>query len=180
VLATLVEPAFDSKTRKKGLLGRESSPTTMHSSLHRAVPSIPSSCACQSTWSSCPETGPSPRHARGVGPWRIAGSLKAYAVIEAADGFVDRHELLPGEALKLREIPHRRRAADELSAPAPAHAITPGAESGRRLTSQRRVSLADIIAARHRSSGLRALLSSKSFARPCSRGARRMTFASPN
>ena len=42
---------------------------------------------------------------RGVKPWRVAGSMKAHAVMEAAEGFVDRHEIVPGEVVALREIP---------------------------------------------------------------------------
>jgi uncharacterized protein len=146
VLAALVEPAFDSKARKKGLLGRESLPGDYAlviapcSAVHTFFMRMPIDMVFVS------RNGTITRTCRSVKPWRIAGSLTAYAVIEAAAGFIDRLEILPGEAVELREIPHRRRATDVLLAPSPAYNTTPGAESGRRPTSQRRVSLADIIA----------------------------------
>jgi hypothetical protein len=46
-----------------------------------------------------------------VKPWRVAGSLKAFAVIETAAGFIDRHEIVPGDVLAVREFAPSRSTA---------------------------------------------------------------------
>ena len=106
VLATHVEPAFDSKTRKKGLLGRESIPDDYAmiiapcSAVHTFSMRVPLDLLFVS------KDGTITKTCRGVKPWRMAGSMGAYAVIEAAEGFIDRHEIVPGEVVALRETAH--------------------------------------------------------------------------
>ena len=103
VLAREVEPAFDSKTRKKGLLGRESIPADYAliiapcSAVHTFSMRVPIDLIFVT------KDGTITKTCRGVKPWRMAGSLGAYAVIEAAEGFIDRHEIVPGEVVALRE-----------------------------------------------------------------------------
>ena len=103
VLANRVEPAFDARTRKKGLLGRESIPDDYAlviapcNSIHTFFMRCPIDVVFVS------KDGTVTKTRRGVKPWRIAGSLKAFAVIEAAPGFVDRHQIAPGDVVALRE-----------------------------------------------------------------------------
>lgn len=103
VLASRVEPAFDSRTRKKGLLGRESIPEDYALIIApcNAVHTFFMRCAMDAVFVS--RDGTVVKACRGLKPWRIAGSIKAFAVIEAAPGFVDRHEIVPGEVLALSE-----------------------------------------------------------------------------
>jgi hypothetical protein len=108
VLATRVEPAFDSQARKKGLLGRESLPEDY------ALVIAP--CSAVHTWFMrmpldlvfVSRNGTVTKTCRHVRPWRVAGSLRAFAVVEAAAGFIDRHELTAGDVIGVR----RGRDAD--------------------------------------------------------------------
>ena len=103
LLASRVEPAFDSKTRKKGLLGRESVPDDYVliiapcNSIHTFFMRCPIDVVFVS------KDGTVTKACRSVKPWRIAGSLKAFAVVEAAAGFIERHGIEPGEVVALRE-----------------------------------------------------------------------------
>ena len=103
VLATHVEPAFDSNARKKGLLGCASIPDD--------YALIVAPCSAVHTFFMrttidviyVARNGIVTKTRRSVKPWRISGALGAYAVIEAAAGFVDRTEVVPGEILALRD-----------------------------------------------------------------------------
>ena len=85
---------------------------------------------------------------RGVKPWRMAGSLGAYAVIEAAEGFIDRHEIVPGEAVALRETGRGggSQAQESLVEPPPALEVAPPSRG--RHTTNRHTTLADVVASR--------------------------------
>jgi len=102
LLASRVEPAFDSKTRKKGLLGRESVPDDYVliiapcSSVHTFFMRCPIDVVFVS------RDGTVTKACRSVKPWRAAGSLKAFAVVEAAAGFIERHGIEPGDVVALR------------------------------------------------------------------------------
>jgi hypothetical protein len=112
VVATRVEPAFDSKTRRRGLLGRDSVPENYAliiapcGSVHTFFMRFPLDLVFVS------KDGTVVKTCRSVKPWRIAGALRAFAVIEAAAGFIDRAEIVPGDVMGLREIPPERRATD--------------------------------------------------------------------
>jgi uncharacterized membrane protein (UPF0127 family) len=103
VLARRVDAAFDSTTRRKGLLGRENVPGDF------ALVIAPSNAV--HTWFMrtpldlvfVTRGGTVTKICRGVKPWRVAGSLRAFAVIEAAHGFIDRHGVVPGDVVALRE-----------------------------------------------------------------------------
>ena len=103
VLASRVEPAFDSTTRKKGLLGRDSIPDDYAliiapcSAVHTFGMRTPLDLVFVA------KNGTITKTCRGVQPWRMAGSMRAHAVVEAAPGFIDRHEIVPGEMVALRE-----------------------------------------------------------------------------
>jgi uncharacterized membrane protein (UPF0127 family) len=146
VLATHVEPAFDSKTRRRGLLGRDSVPEDYAliiapcGSVHTFFMRFPLDLLFVS------RNGTVLKTCRSVKPWRMAGALRAFAVIEAAPGFIDRTDIVPGEVVGLREIPERRRASDALPpiAGTPSEqAVIPRARPGGASTP---VTLADIIA----------------------------------
>ena len=145
VLASRVEPAFDSKARKKGLLGRDSVPDDYAmiiapcGSVHTFFMRFPIDVVFVS------KDGTVVKTCRAVKPWRIAGALRAYATIEAAAGFIDRTETVPGDVVAVREIPHTRRATDEALPLSVPQAPGGGAPPARRTTSQRRVTLADIV-----------------------------------
>ena len=147
VLAGHVEPAFDSKTRKKGLLGRESLPDDYAmivapcSAIHTFSMRVPIDVVFVS------RNGTITKTCRGVKPWRMAGSMKAFAVIEAAEGFIDRHELVPGEVVALREIAGASRAIEASPVSEPRLAPEPAAAPLRH-TTRKRVTLADVIAAK--------------------------------
>ena len=103
LLARRVEPAFDSKTRKKGLLGRESVPDDY-------VLIIAPCSSVHTFFMRCPidvvfvaKDGTVTKACRNVKPWRAAGSLKAFAVVEAAAGFIERHGVEPGDVVALRK-----------------------------------------------------------------------------
>ena len=145
VLASHVEPAFDSKTRTKGLLGRDSIPDD--------YAMIIAPCSAVHTFGMrtpldlvfVAKNGTITKTCRGVQPWRMAGSLRAHAVVEAAPGFIDRHEIVPGEMVALREIPNSQRPMEAMPIPGSTHRAEPGAAPARR-TTRRRVTLADLIA----------------------------------
>jgi hypothetical protein len=145
VLASRVEPAFDSTTRKKGLLGRDSIPDDYAliiapcSAVHTFGMRTPLDLVFVA------KNGTVTKTCRGVQPWRMAGSMRAHAVVEAAPGFIDRHDIVPGETVALRESANSGRPADA----APLLGLTPVAEpraAPARPTTRKRVTLADIIA----------------------------------
>ena len=103
VLANRVEPALDPKTRNKGLLGRLMVPDdyVLIIAPSNAVHTWFMRVAIDLVFVS--RDGTVTKVRRGVKPWRVAGSLRAFAVIEAATGFIDRHGLLPGAQVSVRE-----------------------------------------------------------------------------
>ena len=144
-LATHVEAAFDSNARRRGLLGRDSIPEghaliiAPCGSVHTFFMRFPIDVVFAS------KDGTVVKTCRAVKPWRIAGALRAYATIEAAAGFIDRTGTVPGDIVAVREIPHTRRVTD---APPPLpvpQAPGGGATPARRTTSQRRVTLDEIV-----------------------------------
>ena len=146
VLAREVEPAFDSQTRKKGLLGRESIPPDY------ALVIAP--CSAVHTFSMrmpidmifVTRNGTITKTCRAVKPWRMAASLGAYAVIEAAEGFIERHELVPGEAVALRETGRGGTEARESGTEA-APGATPPARA-RHTTTNKQATLAGVVSGR--------------------------------
>ena len=146
VLAREVEPAFDSKSRKKGLLGRESIPSDYAlviapcSAVHTFSMRVPIDVVFLK------KDGTIAKTCRGVKPWRMAGSLGAYAVIEAAEGFIERHELVPGEAVALRETGLAGAEVRE-----PVIAASPGASPparARHTTTHKQTTLAGVVSSK--------------------------------
>jgi hypothetical protein len=112
VLASRVESAFDSQTRKKGLLGRETIVADYaliiapSNAVHTWFMRAPIDVVFVS------RDGTVTKTRRGVKPWRIIGSLRAFAVIEAAEGLIDRHGLQPGDVVAVREV-HRVESSEK-------------------------------------------------------------------
>jgi uncharacterized membrane protein (UPF0127 family) len=143
VLAAQVEPAFDSKTRKRGLLGRDAVPEDYAlilapcSGIHTFSMRFPMDAVFVS------RDGTVVKTCRELKPWRIAVAWRAFAVIEAAAGFIDRTQIVPGEAVALREIPQKRRATDALP---PQPEVETGGRKLHKTDALKRVTLADVIA----------------------------------
>jgi uncharacterized membrane protein (UPF0127 family) len=101
ILTTALEAAFDSKTRRRGLLGRDTMPTGSGlviapcSSIHTCFMRFPIDVIFAT------------REGRVVGlrhriaPWRIAISLRAFAVIELPGGSLDETDTRIGDALQV-------------------------------------------------------------------------------
>ena len=148
VLASHVEPSFDSKARKKGLLGREDLPDDYAmiiapcSAVHTFSMRVPIDLVFVS------RNGTITKTVRGVKPWRVASSMRAHAVIEAAEGFIDRHELVPGEVVALRETARATRASEAPAVLEPVPAAEAVPPPKRHTTSKKRVTLADVVASK--------------------------------
>jgi len=103
VVATRLEGAFDSASRKQGLLGRDGLDG------ERALVIAPCS-GVHTFFMRFPidvlfvaRDGRIKKVSRSVAPWRVALSLGAFAVVEGAAGMVDRSGTLPGDQLGLRD-----------------------------------------------------------------------------
>jgi hypothetical protein len=103
VLASHVESAFDSTSRRRGLLGRDSVPKDFAliiapcSSVHTLFMRFPIDVVFVS------RDGTVVKTCRDVRPWRLAAAFGAFAVIEAAPGFVERSGIVPGDRIAVRE-----------------------------------------------------------------------------
>ena len=99
VLATMLEPAFDSASRRKGLLGR--------SGLPAGAAIIIAPCNAIHTWFMkfpidvvfAAKDGRVTRVHHAVKPWKIASSFFAFAAIELAAGEAARVALKKGDRL---------------------------------------------------------------------------------
>jgi uncharacterized membrane protein (UPF0127 family) len=97
-----VEAAFDSRTRKRGLLGREALP--------KDTALVIAPCNGIHTWFMrfpidivfVAKDGRVLKARSGVGPWRVALSLRAFAVIEGPVGMIERSRTEPGDVVSLR------------------------------------------------------------------------------
>jgi uncharacterized membrane protein (UPF0127 family) len=101
VLADSVLSAFDSKTRRAGLLGRDSLPD------NHAMVIAPTNAV--HTWfmrfsidlAFVDRTGRVVKTYQAVKPWRVAGALRAYAVVELAAGSLARNDTVTGDMLAI-------------------------------------------------------------------------------
>lgn len=112
VLASRVEPALDSKARRRGLRGRDSVPEdfALISAPCRAVHTSYMRFPIDAVFVS--RDGTVVKTCRAVRPWRVAGSLGAFAVIESPAGFIDRSGTIPGDRIAIREAPWTRSARE--------------------------------------------------------------------
>ncbi len=110
VVASVIETAFDSPSRNRGLLGR--------SELAGDTALILAPCSSIHTFfmkfaidvAFVERTGTIVRQRAAVSPWRIQIALRAFAVVELASGTLARATTGRGDRLFLsrEEYPHRR------------------------------------------------------------------------
>ena len=101
VLADAILSAFDSKTRRAGLLGHDSLPE------NHAMVIAPTNAV--HTWfmrfsidlAFVDRTGRVVKTYQAVKPWRVAGALRAYAVVELAAGSLARNDTVTGDMLEI-------------------------------------------------------------------------------
>lgn len=148
VLARRIEGAFDSKARKKGLLGREAIPDDYAliiapcSSIHTFF----MRCTIDAVFVA--RDGTVLKTIAGLQPWRVAGSLRAHAVIEGAPGFIARSETLAGEVLSLRPIDGTQASVASAPAAISMEPPPPDAPQPRRTTKGRTLTLARLVASK--------------------------------
>ena len=101
LLASAVELAVTSETRRRGLLGRDSFDLSAAliiapcSAIHTAFMRFAIDAAFVD------RDGRVRKIVHNLRPWRLAGSLRAYAVIEMAAGGLRRSDVAVGDRLKL-------------------------------------------------------------------------------
>lgn len=115
VLADQVSGAFDSAARKQGLLGRESWAAgnalviAPSNAIHTFFMKFPIDVVfVRRDGTVVKAQGPVP-------PWRLAGALRAYAVIELPGGVLAQCQIRPGDVLELL-VPSR--ALSQIGSPA--------------------------------------------------------------
>ena len=101
ILATVVEPAFDSRSRRRGLLGRDGLPAGHSVVLApcNAVHTFFMRFAIDVVF--VRHTGEVVRIAHDVRPWRIALSVRAHAVVELPSGVALATGVRAGDVLEL-------------------------------------------------------------------------------
>lgn len=103
-IATRLLPAFDSGTRRQGLLGRhglrdgEGLVLAPCSSVHTAFMRFPLDLLFLN------RAGQVLKTSAAVAPWRIRVAWRAFAVVELEAGSLDRSGTLRGDAVELRTI----------------------------------------------------------------------------
>ncbi len=131
VLASRIEPAFDSVARRRGLLGRHVVPDDYALIIApcNAVHTIFMRCALDLLFVS--RDGAVVKVRRAVRPWRVSAAWRAFAVIEAAPGCIDRSLTKVGDVLALRERQPARAASGDASSnhpPGSSGALSAGGE----------------------------------------------------
>jgi uncharacterized membrane protein (UPF0127 family) len=104
VLAARLEPAFDSASRRRGLLGRDGLPQG------RAIVIAPSNSihmffmrfAIDAVFVA--RDGRVVKTCANLRPWRIAAAWRAFAVVEGPAGMIEATGTQRGDALAVREI----------------------------------------------------------------------------
>jgi uncharacterized membrane protein (UPF0127 family) len=101
VIASRVEPAFDSRARRKGLLGRKSMSTdeVLVIAPCNAIHTFFMRFAIDVVFVS--RTGQVVKLSRNVRPGRIALARRAFAALEFTAGVIDRADIHPGDRLFL-------------------------------------------------------------------------------
>jgi uncharacterized protein len=109
VIATIVEPALDSKSRRKGLLGRDG--------LAESHALVLAPCGAVHTFGMrfpidvlfIGADGCVIKIVEQLGAWRMAGSLQACITVELPIGSVRRHHVSTGDRLSIQ--PHEGSSA---------------------------------------------------------------------
>ncbi len=101
ILAHRVATAFDSSSRRKGLLGRDSLPpeSALIIAPTNAIHTFFMRFAIDVAFTS--REGRVLKVYRALRPWRIAGALRAHAVIELPAGALMDADTRPGDTLRL-------------------------------------------------------------------------------
>ena len=102
VIADVVEPALDSKSRRKGLLGRDT--------LADSHALVLAPCGSVHTFGMrfpidvlfVAADGCVIKIVEQLGAWRMAGSLQACIAVELSTGSVQRHDVLTGDRLSIQ------------------------------------------------------------------------------
>jgi len=103
-VATTVVAAFDSSSRRQGLLGREGLGAgealilAPCSTIHTAFMRFPLDLVFLD------RTGRVLKTSAGVRPWRVRVSWRAFAVVELASGSLERSGTTPDDVVELRTI----------------------------------------------------------------------------
>jgi len=100
-IATAIEPAFESAARRRGLLGRDA--------MRPGSALVIAPCSSVHTWFMrfpidivfAARDGRVLKVRRHVAPWRLAGAMGAFAVIELPGGSLDASALVAGDALQI-------------------------------------------------------------------------------
>lgn len=105
LVAGSVETAFDSSTRRRGLLGRSGIPegTALVLAPCGAVHTIGMQFPIDVVFAS--RDGRVRKVRTGVPPWRMAASLGSFAVIELSSNGAARSGTRPGDALEIVSVP---------------------------------------------------------------------------
>jgi uncharacterized membrane protein (UPF0127 family) len=101
ILAHQVATAFDSSSRRRGLLGREGLPpgSALIIAPTNAIHTFSMRFAIDVAFMS--KAGRVLKVYRALRPWRIAGALRAHAVIELPAGALMDADTRPGDTLRL-------------------------------------------------------------------------------
>ena len=103
-VATIVEPAFDSATRRRGLLGRDG--------LEKGHALVIAPCNAIHTFRMrfpidvlfVARDGVITKIVERLGAWRVAASFSAFAIVELRAGTLSDHDLNVGDRLALRSV----------------------------------------------------------------------------
>ncbi len=102
IVADELTTAFDSATRRQGLLGRDGLPANAalimapSSAIHTFFMRFPIDVAFVA------RNGRVLKIRRALPPWRMAGALRAFAVIECPAGALDRASVAVGDTILVR------------------------------------------------------------------------------
>ncbi len=104
IVARTLTPAFDSESRRRGLLKQDSMPedSALIIAPSNAIHTFFMRFAIDVAFVA--RSGRVVKVRRAVPPWRMAAALRAYAVIEMPVGAIDRADVLPGDTLSVVQL----------------------------------------------------------------------------
>jgi uncharacterized membrane protein (UPF0127 family) len=114
VLATRIEPAFESAARNRGLLGRDgllpgsAMVIAPSNSVHMFFMRFPLDIVFVAKDGTVVKTCPNLR------PWRIAMAWRAFAVVEGPVGMIGQTSTRPGDRIAVRDPGERGEAPDDV------------------------------------------------------------------
>jgi uncharacterized protein len=104
ILARTLTTAFDSASRRRGLLKHDSLPadSALIIAPTNAIHTFFMRFAIDVAF--VRRDGRVVKLRRALRPWRIAAALRGFAVVELPAGALDRAEILPGDTLRLTQL----------------------------------------------------------------------------